>query len=72
MVVRAFLAGRCSHPTKTVCHMRLHASVSACGQGHRPLPDKWLADHPDAPFHTADSVEAGIALAKELAGDGGG
>ncbi|HWM03949.1 MAG TPA: dihydrofolate reductase [Actinophytocola sp.] len=37
---------------------------------HRPLPDEWLADHPDAPFHTADSVEAGIALAKELAGDG--
>ena len=25
---------------------------------HRPLPDKWLADHPDAPFRTADSVEA--------------
>jgi dihydrofolate reductase len=37
---------------------------------HRPLPQAWLADHPDAPFHTADSVEAGIALAKELAGDG--
>jgi dihydrofolate reductase len=37
---------------------------------HRPLPDEWLAEHPDAPFHTADSVEAGIALAKELAGDG--
>ena len=37
---------------------------------HRPLPDTWLADHPDAPFHTADSVEAGIGLAKELAGDG--
>ena len=37
---------------------------------HRPLPTDWLADHPDAPFHTADSVEAGIALAKELAGDG--
>ena len=36
---------------------------------HRPLPEQWLADHPDAPFHTADSVEAGIALAKELAGD---
>jgi dihydrofolate reductase len=34
------------------------------------LPDKWLADHPDAPFHTADSVEAGIALARQLAGDG--
>jgi dihydrofolate reductase len=37
---------------------------------HRPLPEEWLAVHPDAPFHTADSVEAGIALAKELAGDG--
>jgi dihydrofolate reductase len=37
---------------------------------HRPLPDEWLAAHPDAPFHTAGSVEAGIALARELAGDG--
>ena len=37
---------------------------------HRPLPEEWLAAHPDAPFHTADSVEAGIALAKRLAGDG--
>src|SRR4051812_42477620 len=37
---------------------------------HRPLPEEWLADHPDAPFHTADSVEAGIGLATELAGDG--
>jgi dihydrofolate reductase len=37
---------------------------------HRPLPQEWLAAHPDAPFHTADSVESGIALAKELAGDG--
>ncbi|WP_028923184.1 dihydrofolate reductase family protein [Pseudonocardia acaciae] len=37
---------------------------------HRPLPQRWLADHPDAPFHTADSVESGIALAKKLAGDG--
>jgi len=37
---------------------------------HRPLPEEWLADHPAAPFHTADSVEAVIALAKELAGDG--
>jgi dihydrofolate reductase len=34
------------------------------------LPEDWLANHPDAPFHTADSVEAAIALAKELAGDG--
>jgi dihydrofolate reductase len=37
---------------------------------HRPLPEEWLAAHPDAPFHTAGSVEAGIALARELAGDG--
>jgi dihydrofolate reductase len=37
---------------------------------HRPLPTDWLADHPDAPFHTADSVEAGITLARKLAGDG--
>jgi dihydrofolate reductase len=37
---------------------------------HRPLPQAWLAGHPDAPFHTAGSVEAGIALAKKLAGDG--
>ena len=37
---------------------------------HRPLSEAWLADHPDAPFHTAGSVEAGIALAKKLAGDG--
>ena len=37
---------------------------------HRPLPEDWLAEHPDAPFHPVDSVEAGIALAKELAGDG--
>lgn len=37
---------------------------------HRPLPEDWLDAHPDAPFHTADSVEAGVALAKELAGDG--
>ncbi|MGI5126772.1 dihydrofolate reductase family protein [Pseudonocardia sp. CA-107938] len=38
---------------------------------HRPLPDEWLAEHPDAPFHTADSVEAGIARAKEIAGEDG-
>lgn len=37
---------------------------------HRPLPDEWLAAHPDASFHTAASVEAGFALAKKLAGDG--
>ncbi|WP_103380348.1 dihydrofolate reductase family protein [Pseudonocardia dioxanivorans] len=37
---------------------------------HRPLPESWVAEHPDAPFHTAGSVEAGVALAEELAGDG--
>jgi dihydrofolate reductase len=37
---------------------------------HRPLPHEWLAKYPDAPFHPADSVEAGVARAKELAGDG--
>ncbi|GIF45206.1 hypothetical protein BC793_15126 [Actinoplanes xinjiangensis] len=37
---------------------------------HRPLPPEWLARFPDAPFHTAASVEAGIGLPKELAGDG--
>jgi dihydrofolate reductase len=37
---------------------------------HRPLPKDWLDAHPDAPFHVAGSVEAGVALAKELAGDG--
>ncbi|MBE1502157.1 dihydrofolate reductase [Amycolatopsis lexingtonensis] len=37
---------------------------------HRPLPDEWLARFPDAPFHTADSIENGINLAKKLAGDG--
>ena len=37
---------------------------------HRPLPEEWLARFPDAPFHTADSVQAAITLAKELAGDG--
>src|SRR5919202_3196364 len=37
---------------------------------HRPLPDKWLADHPDAPFHTADSVEAGNTPAREHPGAG--
>ena len=30
---------------------------------HRKLPDEWLLAHPDAPFHTADSVGSGIALA---------
>ncbi|MFC7406887.1 dihydrofolate reductase family protein [Georgenia alba] len=37
---------------------------------HRPLPQEWLAQHPDAPFHTAGTVESGIARAAELAGDG--
>lgn len=37
---------------------------------HRPLPEEWRARFPDAPFHTADSVEAAIKRAKELAGDG--
>jgi dihydrofolate reductase len=34
---------------------------------HRPRPDGW---HPEAPYEFADSVEAGIARAQELAGDG--
>ncbi|WP_433614680.1 dihydrofolate reductase family protein [Dactylosporangium sp. CA-139114] len=37
---------------------------------HRPLPAEWLARFPAAPFRTAGSVQAGIALAKEIAGDG--
>jgi dihydrofolate reductase len=37
---------------------------------HRPLPEEWLTRFPNAPFHIADSVEAGIALAKEIAGNG--
>lgn len=35
---------------------------------HRPRPDGW---HPEAPFHFTQSVEDGIALARQLAGDGG-
>jgi hypothetical protein len=50
------------------------AGVPAAGDElvvtHRPLPEEWLARFPDAPFHTADSVEAGIAHAKQIAGDG--
>lgn len=38
---------------------------------HRPLPEEWLARFPDAPFHTAGSIEEGISLAKRLAGDDG-
>jgi dihydrofolate reductase len=33
---------------------------------HRPKPEGW---HPEAKFHFVDSVERGIAKAKELAGD---
>lgn len=33
---------------------------------HRPKPEGW---HPEASCHFADTVEAGIAKAKELAGD---
>lgn len=33
---------------------------------HRPKPEGW---HPDAPFHFVDSVEAAVALARDLAGD---
>jgi dihydrofolate reductase len=51
------------------------SGVPAAGEAlvvvtHRPLPGEWLARFPDAPFHCAGSVEAGIALATELAGDG--
>ncbi|WP_433799158.1 dihydrofolate reductase family protein [Actinomycetospora sp. CA-084318] len=38
---------------------------------HRPLPVPWRAAHPDAPFHVADTVEAGITHAKDLAGEDG-
>ncbi|HWD06175.1 MAG TPA: dihydrofolate reductase [Amycolatopsis sp.] len=34
---------------------------------HRPRPVGW---HPEAPYHFAGSVEAGLARARELAGDG--
>lgn len=37
---------------------------------HRPLPQEWLDEHPDAPVRTAGSVEEAITLAKERAGDG--
>lgn len=37
---------------------------------HRPLPPQWVADHPDAPFHTAGSVKEAIVLARTLAEDG--
>lgn len=34
---------------------------------HRPKPAGW---HPEAPYHFTTSVEEGMALARELAGDG--
>ncbi|MFI5606521.1 dihydrofolate reductase family protein [Amycolatopsis sp. NPDC051903] len=34
---------------------------------HRPRPADW---HPEAPYHFAGSVAHGLALARELAGDG--
>jgi len=34
---------------------------------HRPKPEGW---HPEAPYHFATSVEAGVALARELAAGG--
>jgi dihydrofolate reductase len=34
---------------------------------HRPRPTDW---HPEAPYHFAPSVEAGMAKAQELAGEG--
>jgi dihydrofolate reductase len=34
---------------------------------HRPKPEGW---HPEASYHFVDSVEAGVARARELAGDG--
>ncbi|MDS2174145.1 MULTISPECIES: dihydrofolate reductase family protein [unclassified Nesterenkonia] len=34
---------------------------------HRPKPDGW---HPEAPFHFVGSVQDGVALAQELAGEG--
>ena len=34
---------------------------------HRPRPTGW---HPEAPYHFATSIEAGMARARELAGEG--
>jgi dihydrofolate reductase len=34
---------------------------------HRPKPEGW---HPEASYHFVDSIEAAVAKAKELAGDG--
>jgi dihydrofolate reductase len=34
---------------------------------HRPAPDGW---NPEAPFHFVDGIEAAMAKAQELAGDG--
>jgi dihydrofolate reductase len=43
------------------------ASPHAVIVSHRPKPEGW---HPEASYHFVDSVEEGIARAKELAGDG--
>jgi dihydrofolate reductase len=43
------------------------AAEHAVVVSHRPKPDGW---HPEAPYDFVDSVEAGIARAQELAGDG--
>jgi len=34
---------------------------------HRPKPDGW---HPEASYHFTDDLAAGVALAKDLAGEG--
>src|ERR1700743_3863347 len=43
------------------------ASEHAVMVSHRPKADGW---HPEASYHFVDSVEEGMARAKELAGDG--
>jgi dihydrofolate reductase len=43
------------------------ASDHAVVVSHRPKPEGW---HPEASYHFADSVEEGIARARDLAGDG--
>jgi len=43
------------------------ASDSVVVVSHRPRPDGW---HPEAPYAFAGSVEEGVAMAQELAGDG--
>src|SRR4051812_4340421 len=37
---------------------------------HRPLPEEWLARHPDAPFPTSDSGPSGRAPPTKPAGGG--